>query len=232
VSEVEEIRILLADTHSLFRESVRAVIESEPDMSVVAEARDGVQLVVEAETNRPHIAIVDAALPSGEGIRAVHALRERVPACRILVLAEFEDQALLAEVVEAGASGYLTKDCPLKDLIDATRAIHRGEIVIPRWMLGALLGRMVMRRKERDEALRRMARLTRREREVLALLADGADNESIARMLVISPETARTHVQNLLNKLDVHSRLEAAAFVMQNGILDDLGIRNREPFAL
>lgn len=232
MSEVEEIRILLADTHSLFRESVRAVIESEPDMSVVAEARDGVQLVVEAETNRPHIAIVDAALPSGEGIRAVHALRERVPACRILVLAEFEDQALLAEVVEAGASGYLTKDCPLKDLIDATRAIHRGEIVIPRWMLGALLGRLVMRRKERDEALRRMARLTRREREVLALLADGADNESIARMLVISPETARTHVQNLLNKLDVHSRLEAAAFVMQNGILDDLGIRNREPFAL
>jgi DNA-binding NarL/FixJ family response regulator len=232
VSEVEEIRILLADTHSLFRESVRAVIESEPDMSVVAEARDGVQLLVEAETNRPHIAIVDAALPSGEGIRAVHALRERVPACRILVLAEFEDQALLAEVVEAGASGYLTKDCPLKDLIDATRAIHRGEIVIPRWMLGALLGRLVMRRKERDEALRRMARLTRREREVLALLADGADNESIARMLVISPETARTHVQNLLNKLDVHSRLEAAAFVMQNGILDDLGIRNREPFAL
>jgi two-component system NarL family response regulator len=232
VSEVEEIRILVADTHSLFRESVRAVIESEPDMVVVAEARDGTQLVVEAEANRPHIAIVDAALPNGEGIRAVNALRERVPACRILVLAELEDQALLAEVVEAGASGYLTKDCPLKDLIDATRAIHRGEIVIPRWMLGALLGRLVMRRKERDEALRRMARLTRREREVLALLADGADNESIARTLVISPETARTHVQNLLNKLDVHSRLEAAAFVMQNGILDDLGIRNREPFAL
>ena len=232
MSEVEEIRILLADTHSLFRESVRAVIESEPDMVVVAEARDGMQLVVEADANRPHVAIVDAALPSGEGIRAVNALRERVPACRILVLAELEDQALLAEVVEAGASGYLTKDCPLKDLIDATRAIHRGEIVIPRWMLGALLGRLVMRRKERDEALRRMARLTRREREVLALLADGADNESIARTLVISPETARTHVQNLLNKLDVHSRLEAAAFVVQNGILDDLGIRNREPFAL
>jgi two-component system NarL family response regulator len=232
VSDSEQIRILLADTHSLFRESVRAVIESEPDMVVVAEARDGVQLVVEAEATRPHVAIVDAALPMGEGVRAAVALRDRVPGCQILVLAEREDQALLAEVVEAGASGYLTKDCPLKELIDATRAIHRGEIVIPRWMLGALLGRLVMRRKERDEALRRMARLTRREREVLALLADGADNESIARTLVISPETARTHVQNLLNKLDVHSRLEAAAFVMQNGILDDLGVRNREPFTL
>lgn len=232
MSDMEEIRILLADTHSLFRESVRAVIESEPDMVVVAEARDGGQLLVEAEGTRPHVAIVDAALPNGEGIRAALALRDRVPGCQVLVLAEREDQSLLAEVVEAGASGYLTKDCPLKDLIDATRAVHRGEIVIPRWMLGALLGRLVMRRKERDEALRRMARLTRREREVLALLSDGADNESIARTLVISPETARTHVQNLLNKLDVHSRLEAAAFVMQNGILDDLGIRNREPFAL
>lgn len=232
MSDMEEIRILLADTHSLFRESVRAVIESEPDMVVVAEARDGSQLLVEAEGTRPHVAIVDAALPNGEGIRAALALRDRVPGCQVLVLAEREDQSLLAEVVEAGASGYLTKDCPLKDLIDATRAIHRGEIVIPRWMLGALLGRLVMRRKERDEALRRMARLTRREREVLALLSDGADNESVARTLVISPETARTHVQNLLNKLDVHSRLEAAAFVMQNGILDDLGVRNREPFAL
>ena len=232
VSETEEIRILLADTHSLFRESVRAVIESEPDMVVVAEARDGAQLVSEAEAIRPHVAIVDAALPNGEGVRAVYTLRDRVPSCQILVLAEQEDQALLAEVVEAGASGYLTKDCPLKDLIDATRAVHRGEIVIPRWMLGALLGRLVMRRKERDEALRRVARLTRREREVLALLADGADNESIARTLVISPETARTHVQNLLNKLGVHSRLEAAAFVMTNGILDDLGVRNHEPFAL
>jgi two-component system NarL family response regulator len=232
VSDKEEIRILLADTHSLFRESVRAVIESEPDMVVVAEARDGLQLVVEAETSRPHVAIVDAGLPNGEGIRAALAMRDRVPGCRILVLAEEEDQALLAEVVEAGASGYLTKDCPLKDLIDATRAVHRGEIVIPRWMLGALLGRLVMRRKERDEALRRLSRLTRREREVLALLADGADNESIARTLVISPETARTHVQNLLNKLEVHSRLEAAAFVVQNGILDDLGVRNRESFTL
>ena len=232
MSDKEEIRILLADTHSLFRESVRAVIESEPDMVVVSEARDGLQLVVEAETSRPHVAIVDAGLPNGEGIRAALAMRDRVPGCRILVLAEEEDQALLAEVVEAGASGYLTKDCPLKDLIDATRAVHRGEIVIPRWMLGALLGRLVMRRKERDEALRRLSRLTRREREVLALLADGADNESIARTLVISPETARTHVQNLLNKLEVHSRLEAAAFVVQNGILDDLGVRNRESFTL
>jgi two-component system nitrate/nitrite response regulator NarL len=89
-------------------------------------------------------------------------------------------------------------------------------------MLGPLLKRLIVRRREQDEALRRMSRLTRREREVLALLAEGADNDGIAQALVISPQTARTHIQNVLSKLGVHSRLEAAAFVVQNGILDEL----------
>jgi DNA-binding NarL/FixJ family response regulator len=89
-------------------------------------------------------------------------------------------------------------------------------------MLGALLQRLIQRRRERDGSLRQMAKLTRREREVLALLAQGGDNDEIAQTLVISPETARTHIQNLLGKLGVHSRLEAAAFVIQNGILDEL----------
>jgi two-component system nitrate/nitrite response regulator NarL len=89
-------------------------------------------------------------------------------------------------------------------------------------MLGALLSELIRRRRAQDDVLRTMARLTRREREVLALVADGADNESIARSLLISPETARTHIQNVLNKLGVHSRVEAADFVLQNGILEDL----------
>lgn len=216
------IRILLADGHSLFRESVRVVLESEADLQVVAEARDGFQLISEAELSRPDIAILDSSLPSCDGVRAARLIKERVPGCRMLILAEEEDQGVLLEAVEAGASGYLTKECPLSELIDATRAIHRGEIVIPCWMLGTLLGHLVRRRRDQDAARRRISRLTRREREVLALLSDGSDNEAIASALVISPETARTHVQNLLSKLGVHSRLEAAAFVMQNGILDDL----------
>jgi two-component system nitrate/nitrite response regulator NarL len=89
-------------------------------------------------------------------------------------------------------------------------------------MLGALLSRLIVHRRQQDEALKRMARLTRREREILALLAEGADNDAIAQELVISPQTARTHIQNVLGKLGVHSRLEAAAFVLQNGIMEDL----------
>jgi DNA-binding NarL/FixJ family response regulator len=140
----------------------------------------------------------------------------------VIVFSGQEDERVLLEAMEAGASGYLSKEAPLADLINAARAVHRGEALVPPRMLGALLQRIIHRRRERDEALKRMTNLTRREREVLGFLALGADNDMIAQRLVISPETARTHVQNVLGKLHVHSRLEAAAFVTQNGILDDL----------
>jgi DNA-binding NarL/FixJ family response regulator len=216
------ITILLADSQSLFREAVKVVLESEPGLEVVAEAADGLEAVSEAERTRPNVALVDLNLPNCDGIRASFLIGEHVPECRVLVLADQEDERALVDAVEAGASGYMTKESPLAELIDAARAVHRGETLIPRRMLGPLLARLIQRRREQDGALKKTARLTRREREVLAMLAAGADNDSIAQALVISPQTARTHIQNVLNKLGVHSRLEAAAFVVQNGILEDL----------
>jgi DNA-binding NarL/FixJ family response regulator len=217
-----QLRVLLADEQSLFREAVKVVLSSEGDLEVVAEARDGVQAVGEAERTQPDVALLDANLPNCDGIRATQLILARVPACRVIVFSGQEDERVLLEAMEAGASGYLSKEAPLAELIEATRAVHRGEAIVPPRMLGALLQRVIHRRRERDEAIKRMTNLTRREREVLAMLAQGADNDMIAQHLVISPETARTHVQNVLGKLRVHSRLEAAAFVTQNGILDDL----------
>lgn len=216
------IRILLADEQSLFREAVRSVLEGEPDIAVVGEARDGLQAVGEAERLQPDVALLDAGLPNGDGIRATMLIRERVPGCRVLVLSGAEDGRILVEALEAGANGFLSKGSPLSELIDAARALFRGEILIPPQMLGGLLNRLIRRRREQDDALRLLSRLTRREREVLRLLAHGADNDGIAQSLVISPQTARTHVQNVLGKLEVHSRLEAAAFVTRSGLLDDL----------
>jgi two-component system NarL family response regulator len=216
------ITILLADSQSLFREAVKVVLESEPGLEVVAEAADGLEAVSEAERTRPNVAMVDLNLPNCDGIRASFLISEHVPECRVLVLADQEDERALVDAVEAGASGYLTKESPLAELIDAARTVHGGETLIPRRMLGPLLARLIQRRREQDGALKKTARLTRREREVLAMLAEGADNDLIAQALVISPQTARTHIQNVLNKLGVHSRLEAAAFVVQNGILEDL----------
>ena len=220
--EREPIRILLADQHALFREAVRTGLENEGDLHVVAQARTGPEAVEEAERTLPDVAIVDGDLPVTDASRTTGILLERVPHIRVLVLGLDEDWRRLVELLDAGVSGYLTREAPLADLVAATRAVHRGEVLVPPRMLGPLLTGLIRRRKEQDQAYDRIARLTRREREVLALLAEGADNDGIARVLVISPQTARTHIQNILGKLSVHSRLEAAAFVAQNGILPDL----------
>jgi DNA-binding NarL/FixJ family response regulator len=216
------VHILLADEQSLFRQAVRLVLESQGDMEVVAEARDGRGAVARAEQTRPDVALIDADLPNGDGIRSTALIKERVPECRVLLLASEESERTLIDALEAGATGYLTKDSPLSELIGATRAVHQGELMIPLRMLSSLITRLLVARREQHQALLLVSSLTRREREILALLSSGAGNDSIAQRLVISPETARTHIQNLLSKLGVHSRLEAAAFVARNGVVRDL----------
>ncbi len=124
--------------------------------------------------------------------------------------------------MEFGASGFLTKGSPLTELLDAVHAVHAGDTLVPPRMLGSLLQRLIHRRREQDDAVRQLSKLTRRERQVLGLLAGGADNDRIAQALVISPETARTHVQHVLSKLGMHSRLAVAAFVVANGLADEL----------
>jgi DNA-binding NarL/FixJ family response regulator len=220
--EREPIRVLLADGQSLFREAMRVVLETQPDFDVVGEAADGMQAVSEAERTKPDVALIDVHLPNGDGIRATNMIAERVPGCRILILCEQEDERLLISSLEAGATGFVTKGSPIGELIETTRRVYKGETTIPPQMLGAILARLIRRNRDHNHAMRRLSRLTRREREVLALLAQGADNAGIAQPLVISPQTARTHVQNVLGKLGVHSRLEAAAFVVQNSLLEEL----------
>jgi DNA-binding NarL/FixJ family response regulator len=150
------------------------------------------------------------------------AMSDLASAARILVLGERDDLDIVTTVLDAGASGYLTKEAGVAELADAIRQATAGEFVVPPHLLTPLLDRLLRRRRESQEAARRMAQLTRRERAVLALLTDGANNQSIATILGISAQTARTHVQNILGKLDMHSKLEAAAFVLQHGIRDDL----------
>jgi DNA-binding NarL/FixJ family response regulator len=174
--------------------------------------------VAEASRTQPDVAVLDADLPNLDGVRASRLIRERVPDCRVLMLTGTEDPEILASAIEAGASGYLTKVSPLTELVAAIGSVHRGDTLIPARMLGDLLDRLIRHRQRKDEAVRRIARLTPREQEVLSLLSEGGDNDSIARTLVISPQTARTHVQNLLMKLGVHSRLEAAALAIQIGV--------------
>jgi DNA-binding NarL/FixJ family response regulator len=215
-------RVLLADGQALLREAVREILGAHGDLEVVAEAADGRRALSEAARVRPHVAVVSSVLGPDRGVEVIPELLAVVPECRVLLLAGEEDLGELVRAVEAGASGYVARSSPLAVLIGAVRAASQGEVAIPPSMLGPLIGRLLKDRRQYDEATRQVATLTRREREVLYLLAQGADNETIGRTLVISPQTARTHIQNILAKLRVHSRLEAAALVRRSGILDEL----------
>lgn len=217
------IRIVLADGQTLFREAVRTTLEREPGLTVVAVAGDGRQAVIESERHRPDVVILTDGLPDRDGIQVTHLIRKRNPDTRVVFLADDEDNDLVIAALEAGANGYLTKTCVLTELIEATRVVSRGETLVQSRTLGRLIERLMHRRTERTNGMRALSRLTRREREVLALLAAGGNNKSIGQALYISPQTARTHVQHVLSKLGVHSRLAAAAFAMQDGIRDELG---------
>lgn len=216
------IRILIAEEQSLLREAVRVVFESQPDLVVVAEANNGLEAAAAAERESPDVALIDSDLPNADGVRTTAAIATRAPNCRVLILADQEDEGLLIDSLEAGASGFISKGSPLAELIQATRRVHAGEVLIPPRLLGPLLARLIRRRREQTDAVKQMGKLTKREKEILVLLTSGADKDGIARALVISPGTARTHIQNVLGKLGVHSRLEAAAFVMRHGMLDEL----------
>ena len=218
--DAEVLAVVLADPQALFRESVRIALSSDPTFKVVGEARAPAQAIARIAESSPDVAIIDEDLTGDSAL--IHEILERAPMCRVLVVSAHEDDAVLASAMEAGASGYLSKQAPLVDLVSAMRTIHEGGTVVPPMMLGRLLATFVSRRDARDDAFRRIARLTPRERQVLALIAQGADKYAIASELVISPHTARTHVQNVLSKLDVHSRLEATSLVVRTGVLREL----------
>jgi two-component system, NarL family, nitrate/nitrite response regulator NarL len=211
----EPIRVLVADGHALFRQALRSILEAEPDFEVVAEASDVGQVLSEAERATPDVVLLDESLAVASIGHTASLLRGSVPGCQIVVLASDEDDAELLAAVEAGVTGFVTKNVGLGELLEGTRLVHQGRALIPPTMLRRLLATLLERRLREREALLRISRLTAREREVLELLASGAKNRAIAKALMISPDTARTHVQNLLGKLGLHSRLEAAGFARQ-----------------
>lgn len=221
--------MFLADANSLFREAVRSVIQAQDGMRVVGEASDSAQLIAGAERTRPDVVVLDSNLP-GESIERTITLARQSGRYELLMLLSTNEQDVLVTAVQHGVTGFVTKESPLSELIAATQAVHSGATIVPQRMLGPLLRALMSERKHQEEGLRRMSRLTRREKEVLAMLAEGADNDSIAEVLVISPQTARTHIQNILAKLDVHSRLEAATLAMQKGFSEELAAhRQKKP---
>ena len=217
--EARPITVMLAEERPLFRSALRASLEADDDIMVVAEAASSRSAADEISRSVPDVAVVAADLPPSGGISVSSSVKMVDVSSRILIVSERPDEEVLVAAVEAGADGYIDWSHGEAAMRSAVRRLHKGEACIPPGMLGVLLRSLIRRRREDDSALERFSRLSPREREVLALMVEGLDNPEIARALVVSPNTARTHVQNVLSKLSVHSRLEAAALAMQHQLL-------------
>ncbi len=208
----EKIRVLIADDHTVVRKGIRALLETEPGIEVVGEAADGEDAVHRALALKPDVVLMDLVMPKLDGVQAIRAIMERRPGVKILVLTSFAEDKRILSAIEAGALGYLLKDSSPQDLVRAIREVHRGESALhPK-----VAQRLVSRLREPEEPARE--ELTERERKVLELIAKGLSNREIARELSISEPTVRTHVSNILRKLHLKSRTQAALYALKKGL--------------
>jgi len=220
--EKEKTRILLVEDHASFRQALAFMFEREPEFAVVgqagslAEARE----FLNGSGDGMDVAVCDLALPDGDGFDLIEELASRDGKVITLVLSASLEPARFARAVEAGASGVLHKAAAIGDIVEAVKRLRAGEALLsPDEVIGML--RMVSRQRQEElEAQRAIDRLTRREREVMQALAEGLDSKDIAGKLHITVETERTHMVNILNKLGVHSRLQALVFAARNGLVE------------
>jgi len=209
--------VLLCASHRLTRDALTDGFESLGRVRIVATARDASESIAEAERCRPAVVVVSDDIGRGESLHAARTIVDRVRSSSVLLLVGDEDADTLADAIEAGARGYVTRRVRLHQLCDAVVRLASGLAAIPDPMLWTLLDQLIERRSASKDGDGVLSQLSAREREVLLLLADGASTGSIAETLVVTRETARKHVQNILLKMGVRSRLEAVAYVVQDG---------------
>jgi two-component system NarL family response regulator len=218
---VEPIRVLVVDDHALFRRGLQMVLEQEPDIEVVGEASDGAEAVQCAADSLPDIVLMDVRMPKRGGIDACTAIHETVPSAKIIMLTISDEEADLYDAIKAGAMGYLLKEISIEEVASAIRAVHGGQSLISPSMASKLLNEfasMIKRTDDRQQVP--TPRLTDREMEVLKLVAKGLNNRDIAKELFISDNTVKNHIRNILEKLQLHSRMEAVVYAVREKLLE------------
>ena len=208
-------RGLIIDDHALFAEAIRLTLEDH-GILVVGIAHSVEEALPAVHRLRPDLTLVDIGLPDGSGLTLGKRILQEGHATRVVALSALEDARAVREALRAGFQGYIIKDTPISSFIRAIEAVLSGEVVVPRTLAPRVAG---MRSSEEEAVALLVDQLTPKEREVLELLVQGASGQSIARSLGISPNTVRTHVQNVLTKLQVRSRLEAATFAVRHRIV-------------
>ncbi|UCF60249.1 MAG: response regulator transcription factor [Anaerolineaceae bacterium] len=216
-TEYAPIRIVIAEDHAVVRQALRVMLEMEPDVTVVGEAVDGEEAAKLTEEHNPDLVVLDVRMEGMDGVAATRKIRDQNPETAILILTGFGDEDILVNAVEAGAHGFLLKDATHEELLDAIRRLVKGESLITPSLLRRLLDEFVHRHEEPQPAHNQ---LTPRETEVLQALARGLRNEEIARELVISEKTVKTHLTNIFGKLQVEGRSQAIIYAIRHGLVD------------
>ncbi|MGB2956548.1 MAG: response regulator transcription factor [Anaerolineales bacterium] len=207
------IRILITDDHAIVREGLRTLIRTEPGMEVIGEAADGVEAVQMACDLKPDVILMDMEMPRMGGLEAIQKIKDQCPDARILVLTSFSDDETVFPAIKAGALGYLLKNTSPDLLLSSIRDVHKGNSSISTDIATKLMSEL----QRRSDLPLTKEPLTKREMDVLKLIAEGMTNQEIADQLVISEGTARTHVSNILSKLHLANRTQAALFALREG---------------
>ena len=217
----ERLRVLVCDDHALFRRGLQMVLDQEEDLELVGEASDGVEVVTKAQELMPDVILMDVRMPKRSGIEAASDIKEVLPHVKILMLTISDEEADLYEAIKAGASGYLLKEIPIEEVADAIRSVWAGQSRISPSMASKLLTEFAAMSKASAEKPQMPApRLTEREMEVLRLVAQGLNNRDIAKKLFISENTVKNHIRNILEKLHLHSRMEAVVYAVREKMIE------------
>jgi DNA-binding NarL/FixJ family response regulator len=218
---MSRLRILLVDDHILFREGIASLIASRPDMEVVGQAMDGMEAVTKARELHPDLILMDIRMPRCDGLEATRLIKKQWPEARIVMLTVSEEDEDLFEAIKSGAQGYLLKNLRPAALFELIEGVSRGETPISPALATKILNELVQLTQRQAPAPAPEMNLTEREKQILQYVVQGSSNKEIASALCITEGTVKNHLHNILEKLHLHNRAQAAAYALREGLIAD-----------
>jgi len=212
------IKVMVADDHTMVREGLRALLDADPEIEVVSEAKNGIEAFDMARKNKPDIAVLDIAMPKLNGLLVCKKIRQEIPETKVLVLSMYGEEEYVTQALRSGASGFILKDAAASELISAVKSISRGERFLSPTVSWKLVKKYIVNGKHVE--VRNKAKLTNREKEVLQLIAEGYTNSEIAHILKLSVKTIQTHRSRIMEKLDIHTIAGLTRHAIKIGLVD------------